>query len=213
MNFIRKVYIILSLQLLTTTMFVAAGCFSAGYRMFIKQNMWLMWVCLIISIIIFYVIIYVRSASRKVPLNFLILLIFTLAESYLVSCSTAQYDPQTVFIAAGLTAAVVVALTIYACTSKTDFTMCGGLLFTAFMVLFVGSIFSLFFKSKILRIIISAASVLIFSLYLIYDTQLILGRGELKLTVDDYIYAAMTLYLDIIQIFLHILNTFFIKQV
>ena len=168
--------------------------------------MWLFWVCFVVNIILLYVLIYVRAACRKVPLNFGLLGLFTLTEAYMVSCITSIYDPTTVFIAAILTASIVVALTIYAFTTKTDFTVCGGLLFTALMAVCIASIFTIFFKNKIVQIIISAISVVVFSIYLIYDTQLILGNGELKLTVDDYIFAAMNLYLDIIRIFLEILR-------
>lgn len=199
-------YTILSAQLLITAALVAASCFSESYAAFVKQNMWLFWVCFVLSFALLYVLIYVRSASRKVPLNFCLLGLFTLAEAYIVSCVTAMYDPTTVFIAAVLTAAIVVALTLYACFTKTDFTVCGGLLFTALMALVIASIFTIFFRNRILQIVISAISVVVFSVYLIYDTQLILGNGQLKLTVDDYIFAAMNLYLDIIRIFLEILR-------
>ena len=199
-------YLILSVQLLLTAAFVTASCFHDGYTRFVHENMWLFYVCMVVSIILMYVLIYVRTASRKVPLNYILLSLFTLCESYMVSCITAYYDPTSVFIAAVLTAAIVVALTIYACTTKTDFTVCGGLLFTCMMALFVASLLTIFFRNKILVIVISALSVILFSVYLIYDTQLILGKGELKLTPDDYIYAAMSLYMDIIRIFLEILR-------
>jgi FtsH-binding integral membrane protein len=109
-------------------------------------------------------------------------------------------------IAAILTTAITLALTLYACTTKTDFTICGGLMFVLGMVVIVGSILSIFFRSRIFQVIISAISVVVFSIYLIYDTQLILGNGELKLEVDDYIFAALNLYLDIITIFLELLK-------
>lgn len=206
LNFIRKVYTILAAQLIITAGLVAVSCFSADYRNFSKENMWLFILCMVVNLVLLYVLVYVRTASRKVPLNFILLSLFTLTEAYLVSCITAMYDPTTVFIAAVLTAAIVVALTIYACTTKSDFTVCGGLLFTALMALIIASIFTIFFRNRILQIIISAISVVVFSVYLIYDTQLILGNGQLKLTVDDYIFAAMNLYLDIIRIFLEILR-------
>lgn len=193
-------------MLAVTAGFVSLGCFNDNYARFVHENQWLVWVCLGVSIVIFYVLIYVRTASRKVPINYILLGIFTLCQSYMVSAVTTVYDPTTVFIAALLTAAIVLALSIYACTTKTDFTVCGGLLFVCMMVLFVASLLTIFFYNKILSIIISALSVVLFSIYLIYDTQLILGRGQLKLTPDDYIFAAMNLYLDIIRIFLEILK-------
>ena len=206
LRFIQKVYSILAVQLLITAAFVTASCFVPRYIKFVQENIWLYWVCLVVNIVLLYVLVYVRSASRKVPLNFILLGLFTVTEAYMVSCITNYYDSITVFIAAVLTAGIVVALTIYACTTKTDFTVCGGLLFSAVMALFIASIFSIFFQNKIFQIIISAVSVVLFSIYLVYDTQLILGKGELKLTIDDYIFAAMNLYIDIIMIFLEILR-------
>jgi len=48
--------------------------------------------------------------------------------------------------------------------------------------------------------------VCLFSVYLIYDTQLILGEFGRKISVDDYVFAAIALYLDIIRLFVYILN-------
>lgn len=197
---------ILSAQLLLTAGLVSASCFHNGYVNFVKSNVWLIIVAAVISIITMYVLVYVRTAARKVPVNYILLFLFTICEAYLVSSITAEYEPVSVFIAAALTAAIVVALTIYACTTKTDFTICGGLLFTCLMALFIASFMSIFFYNYYVEIIISALSVVLFSVYLIYDTQLILGKGELKLQIDDYIFAAMNLYIDIIRIFLEILR-------
>ena len=51
-----------------------------------------------------------------------------------------------------------------------------------------------------------AMGVILFGMYLVYDTQLICGKHKLKLSIDDYIIAALILYIDIIQIFLYILE-------
>ena len=59
-----------------------------------------------------------------------------------------------------------------------------------------------------MRLIYCLLGVILFSFYLIFDTQLILG-GEGKYASignDDYILAAMILYLDIINIFIYILQ-------
>ena len=206
LNFIRKVYTILSVQLVSTAALVAAACFVDAFARFMHEHKWLFWVCLVVNLIVFYVLVYVRAACRRVPLNFVLLAVFTLTQAYMVAFVTTLYDPTTVFIAALLTAVIVVALTVYACTTKTDFTVCGGLLFVAVSVLLVASLISMFFYNKWVSIVISALSVIVFSVYLIYDTQLILGNHKHKLTVDDYIFAAMMLYLDIVRIFLEILK-------
>ena len=48
----------------------------------------------------------------------------------------------------------------------------------------------------------------LFSCYIVYDTQLIVGgkHKRFQFTVDDYVLAAMNLYLDILNLFLLILR-------
>ena len=43
-------------------------------------------------------------------------------------------------------------------------------------------------------------------IYLIYDTQLIMGKFGLAYSVDDYIFATLEIYMDIIRLFLLILR-------
>ena len=44
------------------------------------------------------------------------------------------------------------------------------------------------------------------SIYLIYDTQLIIGGKSRQISIDDYIFAAMSLYVDMIRLFMEILK-------
>ena len=106
-----------------------------------------------------------------------------------------------------MTTIVVVSLTIYAIIAKTDFTLCGGLFFVLGAALFGASLLKLMLpKSEIFEMIFSFVSLVIFGLYLVYDTQLIVGNKQNKFSIDDYIFAAMSLYIDIIQIFMEILK-------
>jgi FtsH-binding integral membrane protein len=45
-------------------------------------------------------------------------------------------------------------------------------------------------------------------IYIIYDTQLIVGEKSEKFSIDDYIFASVCLYVDIIRMFLYILRIF-----
>jgi len=54
-------------------------------------------------------------------------------------------------------------------------------------------------------------AVLIFTFYIVYDTQLImgaLGGHAISFEIDDYAFASLNLYLDIINLFLHLLSLF-----
>ena len=51
-----------------------------------------------------------------------------------------------------------------------------------------------------------AAGALVFSLYLVYDTQLMLdGKHKYALSPEEYIFAALNIYLDVVQLFMYIL--------
>ena len=205
-GFIRKVYSILSAQLLFTAAVCSYFCFSPAPSLWVRNNPWVLILSLIISIACMYALGCYRSISRSVPLNYILLFLFTSCESLLVGCICSVYDRQTVFMAAVLTAAVVVALTLYAYNTKTDFTMCGGLLFVLGMVFLVASILAIFIRNRWLQLALSVFGVILFSMYLVYDTQLIMGNHSNSLSIDEYIWAAMMLYVDIIQIFLQILK-------
>lgn len=62
------------------------------------------------------------------------------------------------------------ALTLYACTTKTDFTMMGGLLYTGLWVMIIASLFLLFTDNNVAHILYDGVGVFLFSIYIIYDT-------------------------------------------
>ncbi|PNF39351.1 hypothetical protein B7P43_G01508 [Cryptotermes secundus] len=98
-------------------------------------------------------------------------------------------------------------LTIFAMQTKWDFTVMGGGLFVALIILIIFGIVAIFIPGKIMNLIYASCGALLFSLYLIYDTQLMIG-GEHKYSIspEEYIFAALSLYLDIVNIFLYILR-------
>ena len=112
-------------------------------------------------------------------------------------------------IASLLTVALCGGLIAYATYTKTDFTIMGGMLFVlCFMFLFC-SVLSMFFVSRILEILLLGFGLFLFSAYLIYDVQLIADGGHERhrsFSTDDYIRAAMNIYLDIVIIFIEILK-------
>ena len=63
-----------------------------------------------------------------------------------------------------------ISLTIYALYTDDDFTICGGLLFVLVIVLIIASIFLIFTDNNIVHIIFCVLAIILFSIYLIYDT-------------------------------------------
>ena len=42
--------------------------------------------------------------------------------------------------------------------------------------------------------------------YLVFDTQMLIGNKKNKISEEEYVYAALQLYVDVVQIFLAILQ-------
>jgi FtsH-binding integral membrane protein len=68
-------------------------------------------------------------------------------------------------------------------------------------------IFCGIFSSEILNGVYASLGAVIFSCYIVVDTQLMMG-GKHKYAIDpeEYVYASLNLYLDIINLFLMILS-------
>lgn len=204
MAFVRKVYGILSVQLLITTMLVGLA-FIPVVSGFIYRNFYLFYFAMFSSIILILTMFCVPNIFRSVPTNYILLFLWTSCEAYMVATAASFYPPEIVLYAVLLTTIVVVTLTVYALTTKTDFTFLTGLMFALTSVLFFWGLFTLIF-GFFLYTVYCVLGVFVFSLYLILDTQLIFGRYGQAYLIDDYILAALNIYIDIIQLFLYILQ-------
>lgn len=90
--------------------------------------------------------------------------------------------------------------------TKSDFTGCGPYLFVISLVLLIFGFTLIFWKNEVAHLIYACLSGLLFCVYLVFDTQLVLGKGEYSYTLDDAYLAAIQLYIDIIQIFLQLVR-------
>ena len=209
-GFIIKTYGILLSQLAITIIFICLS-FVPAIKEYIKSKdfasgtFFITFIILFLCITIFVCIMFscFRDTARKVPINYILLLAFTLSMSFYCLIFCAFFDPEDVVAAGILTFAATVGLTVYAIRTKTDFSFLGGLLF-CFSFLMVFTI-AFYFWIRV-TVFWLALGVLVYSLYLIYDTQLIIGKVGVQYSIDDYCFAALNLYIDIIYLFLKILQ-------
>jgi FtsH-binding integral membrane protein len=148
---------------------------------------------------------------RKFPVNYIILFVYTATQGLFVGMICSTYSVNTVLIALGTVTGVTLALTLFAIQTKYDFTGWGPYLLVGVLVLMVfGFIIAFFPGNGVATKVYCGIGCLIFSLYLVYDTQLIVGgeNRKFQFSVDDYAVAAICLYVDIIQLFLMILTLF-----
>lgn len=68
------------------------------------------------------------------------------------------------------------------------------------------AIFGIFGHSNFVRTLYCGLGTMLFGVYLVIDTQMILGGRRMQLTIDDSVQGAMLLYIDIVQIFLYMLE-------
>ena len=112
-----------------------------------------------------------RDMARKVPTNYLLLSAFTFLETFFFMFVASQYEANSVLMAGGATVVMTLAITAYAFTTRTDFTVCSGLFFTMAIGLMLLSIFSMFFTFIAWwHPFVASLFVVFYGLYLIYDT-------------------------------------------
>ncbi|XP_065365149.1 protein lifeguard 1-like [Calliphora vicina] len=206
-NFIRKVYLILMSQLLMTFAIVAIFLFNETLRAFVVQNPVIFWPGFIVLLVTMLIMTCCDELRRQTPVNYIFLAIFTLAQSFLLAIVTCQFAAVEILLAVGTTAAICLALSLYAFQTKYDFTMMGGVLLMSLVVFLIFGLFTIFFPIRPLLLLHSSLGAVLFSIYMIYDTQLMMGgRHKYSLSPEEYVFAALNLYLDVINIFLYILS-------
>lgn len=208
-GFIRKVYGILSIQLLITFGAVFF-CQIKPIKSLIFKNQALSGNLVVFSSLLFLVLFLClaccRGLSRKVPYNYLFLLGITICEAIACAIASSIYSFQIVALALLLTIVATLAITFYACTTKNDFSTCRVGLYVIFSQMFTIGIIAVLFRIRALYAFYTFGMTGVVGIYLVYDTQLILGKLGVGYSVDDYIFATLEIYMDIIRLFLYILK-------
>lgn len=140
---------------------------------------------------------------KSYPTNLLFLTGFTALEAYSISVITSFYNAKLVLNALILTGGIFLFLTIFACQTKYDFTSWMPYLFGGLWGLILFGFMAAFLPySSTTELIYGGLAALIFSGYILVDTQMIMRHHH----VEEEIAAAISLYLDIINLFLAILR-------
>ena len=98
---------------MVTAIFVLAAVLSEGYRDFVKENSWLIVICILINFITLIALYCFRNVCKEVPKNYILLGFYTVAESYLLSCLCSVVSPGIILMAFLILIAIVVSLITY----------------------------------------------------------------------------------------------------
>ena len=201
-KFIRNVYSLLSIQLLVTT------AFCANVMIFPTTFQWLSdpaafvipFVCSIPLIC------GISCLKHRYPHNLILLTLFTICETFFVAHICIIYQNygvgNMIVIAFAITMGIFTTLSAFVHCSKHDFSFLNTFLSIGLLSMIIMSIVQLFVSYTIFSLIMGWFGIILFSGYILYDTSQIIHQ----LGPDDTIEATLMLYLDIINLFVYILQ-------
>ena len=100
-------------------------------------------------------------------------------------------------------------MSAYGYFTKQSLDSVGKYAFVALIAIVIASIINIFIGSTLMQMVISALAIIIFLALTAYDTQTIREMvSHEDCTVGDEVSGALTLYLDFINIFIHLLQLF-----
>lgn len=164
-----------------------------------------MWTALIVNIIAFLLLLFFKT---NLLLSFAFMFAFTLSSGFTLGIYTLS-NPEVVQKATLITALTTVVTGAIASYPGIDFSWLGKILFFALLAVIVISVIGLFVKMKnSVNRLISAASVLIFTGYLLYDFNQLAKLKTVAAankwgTALDF---AVNIYLDIVNLLINLIN-------
>jgi FtsH-binding integral membrane protein len=162
----------------------------------------------IISMIAVFVPLFMaQRAARDFPKNLILTFLFTFVVGVWISPFLAFAEirsPGVVSQAALLTFAAFGVLSLYAVFSKRDFSAWGSFFMVGMVVLIIASLINMFVQSAAAGLWIAAVGVMVSAGLLVFDTWRLMRSGQFG--QDDYVLAAVSIYLDLLNMFLFILS-------
>ena len=205
-NFIFKVYVLLLCQLLIAVIMITFSLYSESFQYVLLHVRAVYIMFFIIAALTFIGPNFFPKILKLHPYNYIYLFTFTISYDYIICEQTCKYTPITVMMALILTFITVATLTLYAKHSKKDFTILGGTFFVSMNLFVIGNMITYIIGAQYSSYVVICCCCIVFSTYIIYDTQLIIGDGGERFSEDDYILATMLLYIDIINLFVQMLK-------
>ena len=196
-SFVKTTYQLFAASLLAGS---AGAWLGTSIAPFIKSIYWLL---VIVELGLIFGLNFVRN---KPGINLIVLFAFTFISGLtlaplLVSILSLKGGGAIVTNAFLMTSVAFGGLSLFAMQTKRDFTSIGKILFIVLIVVVVGSIANIFLHSPILQLIIAMVSAILFSVFILYDTQNIINGGY-----DSAVSAAASLYLNFLNLFTSLLQ-------
>lgn len=195
LTFIKKVYSILAISLLSGIISATLTLGNQEFLAMVARNRLLFFILEIAVILACF------WKRKHATLGFVFLFAFTTLTGITVAPIVFVYQ-AVAFPAAFLTAIAFGGLTAYAFFTKKDFSFLRGFLTVGIILLIAGGLLNaFFFKSFNLQYLMAWGGAFLFSGFILYDTSNIINHYK----TDEYIAGALSLYLDILNLFVSLL--------
>ncbi len=198
---VRRTYGLVFISVIVTALGVAFGFTQPALMQAVAQHP------IITMLAMFAPLFMAMQARRSFPKNIILTLIFTFIEGIWIApflFMAERGSPGIVGQAGLLTLSTFGVLSLYAVMSKRDFSAWGSFFIVGLWVLIATSLINIFVGSALASLWIAAGTVLVFSGLLVFDTWRIVRSGQYG--PDDYVPAAVNIYLDLLNLFLAIIS-------
>jgi protein lifeguard len=208
-KFISKVYTTVFFQLLYTFSYIMIcknvpsilDFMKGGYGlglMYISFNMLIIMICFLFC--------QYENILKSYPNNVIFCILFTLCLTHFLFYIFINIQNDILSFSFITTLFLVSSLMFYSSQTKINYTNKGNYLIIGVLSTILLGFFTFFLNLPFLNILYPILGITVFSGYLVYDIQLILGRETIKYTPDDYLIASVNLYLDIINLCMFVLH-------
>jgi FtsH-binding integral membrane protein len=198
---VRRTYGLVFISVIVTALGVAFGFTQPALMQAVAQHP------IITMLAMFAPLFMAMQARRSFPRNIILTLVFTFIEGIWIApflFMAERSSPGIVGQAGLLTLSTFGVLSLYAVMSKRDFSAWGSFFIVGLWVLIATSLINIFVGSALASLWIAAGTVLVFSGLLVFDTWRIVRSGQYG--PDDYVPAAVNIYLDLLNLFLAIIS-------
>jgi FtsH-binding integral membrane protein len=196
---VRRTYSLVLVSVLVTMVGASFGLSQPNLMAAVAQHPFIAFFCSIAPLLM------ATRTKTQFPMNIGLVFLFNIVMGVIISPALYFYgrtQPGLIGQAAVLTIGAFGILTLYAFVSRRDFSAWGSFLMVGLWVL-IGTMFlSFFFNSAGTNLWLASVTVLLFSGLLVYDTW----RLRNVYGPDDYVGAAVQIYLDLLNIFMAILR-------
>jgi FtsH-binding integral membrane protein len=148
------------------------------------------------------------ALARRKGVNLIVYGAFTavagllLTPLFLYAYVAAGQSYSVIWSAFGLTVLMFGGLTLFVMVTGADFSFMGGALFIGLLVLLGFMVATFFFQSPAFYTAVTLGGLLLFGLFVLYDTSMITHH----LAADEWVAGALSLFIDFINIFIRILS-------